>query len=162
MVKFADGPEVEVEVHIAAPPAEVWRLVSDITLPARFQDEFLGAEWLDDERGLGARFVGRNERQGREWETTSWVVDYVPEQVFSWAVSDRENPGATWTYRLAPAEASTRLVFHRRVGPGWSGLKRAIENHPDREEEIIAARDATHRQNMQAVLDGVKALAEGG
>jgi hypothetical protein len=41
-------------------------------------------------------------------------------------------------------------------------LTRAIERNPEREEQIIAARDETHRENMQAVIDGVKAMAESG
>ena len=35
-----------------------------------------------------------------------------------------------------------------------------IERNPENEEAIIAARDAEQRDNMQAVIDGVKALAE--
>ena len=161
MVRFVDGPVVEVSAHIAAPISRVWDLVTDINLPARFQDEFRGAEWLDDGGpGLGHSFRGRNGRDEREWETTSWVVFYEPEREFGWAVSDKENPGATWTYRLEPEGGGTRLVYHRMLGPGPSGITRLIERHPDREEELIASRDETHRSNMQGVVDGIKALAE--
>ena len=38
------------------PPAAVWALVTDLNLPARFSNEFLGAEWESDERGVGAVF----------------------------------------------------------------------------------------------------------
>ncbi len=162
MARFSDSPVVEVQADIAAPPATVWQLVTDLDLPARFQDEFRGAHWLDDGPALEARFLGRNERKGRTWETTSWVVAYEPERVFGWAVSDRDNPGATWTFTLEPLDGHTRLRYHRRLGPGPSGITHIIEKHPDSEEEIIAARDAMHRENMQAVVDGVKALAEGG
>lgn len=161
MARFTDGPIVEVAIDIAAPPAVVWDLVTDINLSAGFQDEFQEARWLDgDGPGLGATFVGRNRIGEREWETTSYVLAYEPEREFSWAVSDRDDPGATWTFRLEPAGDGTRLVYHRRLGPGPSGLTRAIAAHPEREEEIIAARDETHRQNMQAVIDAVKAMAE--
>jgi hypothetical protein len=34
-MRYADGPTVEVNRLIAAPPDEVWLLVSDINLPAR-------------------------------------------------------------------------------------------------------------------------------
>lgn len=37
-----------------------------------------------------------------------------------------------------------------------------IEAEPEREEEIIAKRDEMHRTHMQAVVDGIKALAEAG
>lgn len=162
MARFADMPVVEVETHINAPVGVVWGLVTDINVPARFQDEFLGAEWEGEERGLGATFRGANQRRGTEWETTSWVTAYEPQQEFGWSVSDPDNPGAVWTYRLEPADGGTRLVFRRRLGPGPSGITHAIEQYPDREEEIIARRDATHRAHMQAVVEGIKTLAEGG
>lgn len=161
MVRFADGSVVEVTVDVAAPPAVVWALVTDINLPARFQDEFLGAEWLDGEGpALGAAFLGRNGRRGSEWETMSWVVSYEPERRFGWAVSDPDNPGATWTYLLEPTAGGTKLTYHRLLGPGPSGITSIIGRDPEREEEIIAIRDATHRTNMQGVVDGIKQAAE--
>ena len=164
MTRFADHPVVEVSTIIAAPPARVWELVSDINTPARFQDEFVGAEWLegDADSGLGASFRGRNRRGEHEWETTSWIVAHEPEREFGWAVSDRDNPGAVWTYRLEPVAEGTRLAYHRVMGPGPSGMTRAIARQPDREEELIARRDAEHRTNMQQVVDGIKRLAENG
>ena len=160
MTRFADGPTVEVTAHINAPASEVWRYITDINLSARFQDEFLEAEWLDDGPALGARFLGRNAGWSRTWETTSTVVGYEPNRLFSWAVNDVDDPAATWTFRIEDNGGDTLLVYHRVAGPGPSGLKTAIEKYPEREEEIIAARDAQHREHMQAVVDGVKELAE--
>ncbi len=160
MTRFIDGPEVEVVTTINAPPSVVWDLITDINLPARFQDEFAEAEWLDDGPALGARFLGRNRRGERSWETTSWIVAHEPLRTFGWAVIDVANPAATWTYRLDGDENTTTLRYHRVVGPGPSGLTSAIAKHPDREEEIIAARDEEHRVHMQAVVDGIRDLAE--
>ena len=161
MAKFADMPTVEVSTEIEASPHFVWALISDINLPAQFQSEFVGAEWVDEgDVGVGSRFVGRNTRGDWNWETTSWVVEYEPERIFSWAVSDKDDPGAVWTFRIAERDGGTELKFHRQLGPGPSGIRRMIERNPENEEEIIAARDAEHRANMQAVIDGVKTLAE--
>jgi len=162
MTRFADGPVVEVSASIDAPIGSVWELISDINLPARFQTEFVEAEWLDEGPALDARFIGRNERGEWKWETTSWLVTYEPEHAFGWAVSDRDNPGATWTYFLTEDDDATLLRFHRVLGPGPSGVTSAIERAPEREEEIIAARDAEQHDNMQGVVDGVKDLAESG
>lgn len=161
MTRFEDDPVVEVSTSIHAPIDAVWDLVTDITLPARFQDEFVEAEWIDDGPALGARFIGRNNRGERRWETTSWVVAYEPMSAFGWAVSDQDNPGATWTYYLDEADTATILRFHRVLGPGPSGLTAAIERNPEAEEAIIAARDEEQRQNMQAVVAGIRELAEG-
>jgi len=160
MTRFVDGPVVEVSVSIDAPVAVVWDLVSDINLPAQFQSEFVEAEWLDEGPTRDARFVGKNRKGDRRWETTSWLVTYEPMTSFGWAVSDKDNPGATWTYFLEESDGGTMLRYHRLVGPGPSGLTSAIKKYPEREEEIIAARDKEHRAHMQAVLDGIKTLAE--
>jgi uncharacterized protein YndB with AHSA1/START domain len=163
-MRYADGPSVEVEVHIAAPPARVWMLVSDIDLPARFSEEFQGAEWLDDAAGpaAGARFRGTNRHPAiGEWQTTCTLVGYEPERVFAWAVQDPDNPSASWRFELDGDGDATRLRYSCVLGPGPSGLSYAIEQRPDKEERIIERRQDEHRANMQRVVDGIKALAEG-
>ncbi len=162
MARLADHPAVEVTTSISAPPEVVWPLVTDINLPARFQDEFQEAWWVTDGGpGPGAEFRGRNQRKGHEWETLSYVVAFDEGREFGWAVEPRDNPGAIWMFRLESEDGGTLLTYHRELRPGPSGITSAIERHPDREEEIIARRDETHRANMQAVVDGIKALAEG-
>ena len=44
---LATAPGVTVEIDIAAPPERIWELVSDINIPARFSNEFQGADWID-------------------------------------------------------------------------------------------------------------------
>lgn len=159
-MKYADGPTVEVEIDIAAPPSRVWDLVTDIELPARFSSEFQGATWLDDP-GVGARFVGRNQHpRAGEWETTSYVVAFDPERLFQWNVGDPDAPGASWRFELEPAGDGTRLKQWMRMGPARSGLNAAIDAMPDKEERIIERRCDEHRYNMTATLEGIKALAE--
>jgi uncharacterized protein YndB with AHSA1/START domain len=164
-VKYADGPTVEVEILVDAPPARVWELVTDINLPARFSAEFQGATWLADATGpaVGARFRGRNRHPAiGEWETTSHVVACEPERVFEWAVTDPDQPSASWRYSLEAQGSGTRLTQWMRIGPGRSGLSIAIDAMPDREDRIIERRQSEHRENMTATIEGIKALAEGG
>jgi len=59
-IRLADEPGTWVQVDIAAPLERVWAVVTDIDLPARFSDEFLGATWNGDGPGEGLSFVGRN------------------------------------------------------------------------------------------------------
>ena len=160
-MRYADGPTVEVETYIDASPARVWDLVSDIEMPARFSEEFQGATWLDDNPSVGARFQGRNRHPAvGEWETTSFIVAYVPERLFAWAVGDPEHPGAQWRFELTPDGSGTRLKQWMRMGPARSGLNAAIDAMPDKEERIIARRLDEHRKNMTATIEGIKALAE--
>lgn len=160
MTRLSDRPTVEVSTTIKALPAVVWEYVTDINISARFQDEFLGAEWIDEGPALGARFVGRNSNGRWDWETTCTVVECTPESTFSWVVNDVEDPVATWTFLVQETEEGTLLTYHRVIGMGESGLTAAIEKYPDREEEFVAKRDAVHRDHMQAVVDGIRGLAE--
>lgn len=157
-MKYADGPTVEVDVVIDASLDRVWALVSDITLPARFSSELQEVRWLDDAR---TRFAGRNRHPAAgEWETTCVVIESEPGRTFAWAVGDPDRPSATWRFVLEPEPAGVRLRQSARLGPGPSGLTPAIEAMPDKEDRIVARRLEEHRVNMQATVEGLKALAE--
>jgi hypothetical protein len=111
---------------------------------------------------VGARFKGRNKRRGREWESVSTVLEAAPERSFVWAVGNPTNPAATWRFDLTPDGSGTQVRQHVQLGPGPSGLTARIAELPDREEDIIAARTAELRRNMQTTLAGLKADAEQG
>jgi hypothetical protein len=133
--------------------------VSDINVPARFSGEFRGADWLD-QPGLGARFEGRNARQGREWTTTSTVTSYLPGVAFGWTVGDVGNPTATWKFEIEPLDTGSRLRMLATMGPGPSGVLAAIERRPEKEERIIELRLEEWRENMTATVEGIRQLAE--
>lgn len=162
-MRYADTPETEVAVDIAAPAERVWALVRDIALPARFSSELQAAEWLDDGPALGARFVGRNEHPAiGAWQTTCTVTRYDEGRVFEWSVGDVTAPAARWRFEVEPTPGGCRLRQWARMGPGRSGLTPAIERMPEKEERIVARRLEEWRTNMAANLEGIKALAEAG
>ncbi len=174
-MRFADGPGVQEEIHIDAAPAEVWRLVTDIGLPARLSEELQRTTWLDGatEPKLGASFEGWNRHPMiGEWRTVSHVVGLTPERLFSWAVTDPDGrygggpadpsyPLATWKFELQPEGSGVSLRQSVRIGPAPSGVTVAIGRMPDREEEIVAMRLGELRAGITATLEGVKRLAEG-
>jgi uncharacterized protein YndB with AHSA1/START domain len=154
-------PGVTVEVDIAAPARRVWDLVTDINLPARFSNEFKGAEWLDGGAPrVGARFVGRNAIGERHWETTSYVVACEAPKVFAWNIADPDQPAAQWRFELDRVGDSTRLRQCMIMGPGMSGTARAMANDPENAKAILAARREALRHNMELTTQGIKALAE--
>jgi uncharacterized protein YndB with AHSA1/START domain len=162
MVRYADGPSIQVEILVDAPIERVWELVTDVNLPARFSPELNEASWIDDGPCLGARFAGRNEHPALgSWETTSWVNRYEPGRAFGWAVSDPGHPSATWWYTLDETDGRVRLCHGGRMGPASSGLNLAIERMPEKEERIVARRLEEWRAGMQATVEGIKSLAEG-
>mgnify|MGYP002027938203 CR=1 FL=1 len=88
------------------------------------------------------------------------VVEAEPGNRFAWAVGDPENAGATWAFDLTTEGAGTRVRQRVELGPGPSGLTRRIDEIPDREEEVIAARMNELRRNMTSTLAAMKSVAE--
>ena len=162
MVKYADGPTVEVEVEVGVSAAVIWPLISDIDMPARFSEEFQGAEWIDGVGpAIGSRFRGRNRHPVvGEWTTECTVVDYEPERAFGWVVGDVDNVLASWRFDLEQDGERTRLRMSARMGPGPSGITAAIEARPDREDDIVERRLDEWRSNMTATVEGIKASVE--
>jgi uncharacterized protein YndB with AHSA1/START domain len=163
-LRYADGPSTEASIDIAAPPERVWALVSDLQLPARFSNEFQGAELLGGAKvpAVGARFVGRNHHPAiGSWETTSTITSFDPPKVFAYDVDGEDGrPSATWRFSLEPTVDGTNLTQWMRMGPGRSGINPAIDAMPHKESKILHRRLGEHRSNMEATLAGIKALAE--
>ena len=159
---LATGPGVTVEVDIAAAPARVWELVSDINLPARFSTEFRGATWIDTEGPrVGAAFIDKNQQErGREWQTTSYIVAWEPPWVLAWNVSDPAQPSAQWRFELEALGSGTRLRQQVTIGPGISGTARAMQQHPEQAQQMLTRRRDQLRHNMELTTHGIKQLAE--
>lgn len=159
---FEDGLGLLVETDIDASPARVWPLVADIELPAHFSDEFLGATWDSEARGVGAVFHGRNHHPAiGQWTIPCFVDAWVEHREFGWSTVDPENSGARWHFELEPSAGRTRLRFSYLIGPGPSGTTRAITNNPGKEARVLRRRLNDVQANMQRTVEGIKTLAEG-
>lgn len=161
MLRFEDGPGAIAEIDIAAPASLLWSLISDIDVATRFSTESQGAEWQGPERGLGARFTGRNRHDiAGEWELPCTVDVYDEPTSFGWRTSDPERPGARWRFDLEPAGTKTRLRFRYTMGPGASGTTAAITSKPDKEGRILRRRLDEVQANMQRTVEGIRDAAE--
>jgi Polyketide cyclase / dehydrase and lipid transport len=161
--RYADKPTVEVRTWVGASPARVWEVVSDVGLMPAMSTELQSVEWLDGADGPapGARFAARNRHEALgEWGSTSQVVEFEPERVFCWAVGDPADPAALWRFRLEPKDGGTELSEWVQLGPGRSGLSLAIEQLPDKEQQIVFVRMREFERNMTFTLDQVKSRAE--
>jgi len=164
---LSDGPGAAVEADIKAPPHRVWEFVSDITVPARFSEEYQGGEWVtltgpDETPEVGSVFDGTNRNGDREWTLPQHITTWEPGKELGWSTSDPDNPAARWRYTLEKVPGGTRLRHLVTLGPGPSGLTAAIDARPDREHDILMGRVEGLRRNMQATVDGIAALAEDG
>ena len=161
--RVAHGPGVVAEIDTAARPAAVWKLISDINMPAQFSNEFLGAEWISDgPLGLGSRFLGRNEVPGKfKWEVQCIVTAWKENETFEWRITDADDPGAIWRFDLAEQGAGSRLRMSMVIGPRNNGTAPAALKDPANEERVLNGRRETLKANMQRTLEGVKALVDG-
>jgi hypothetical protein len=162
-IRYSDCPGTAADVLVDAAPGVLWRLVTDIDLPARFSNEFLGAAWLEGADGprVGACFGGRNRHAAiGEWETRCTVVELEPGRVFGYVVGEPSHPAAQWRYTLSPEGEATRLELRMRMGPARSGINSAIDAMPDKETRILRRRLHELRANIEATLLGIKAIAE--
>lgn len=174
-VKYADGPQTEVEVQVAVPPQQLWPLVVDIELPARFSPELQRVEWLDGagQAAVGTSFAGYNFNPLLgEWRTVAHVVECDPPRAFGFVVVDADGvfgdpqppspqrPAASWRFELVPSDGGTVLRQTVRIGPARSGVNLAIDQRPEREDTIIELRLRELGKGMLATLDGIKQLAE--
>jgi len=161
--KYADGPTVEVQTWIAAPPEVVWAIVTDVALMPEMSSELQSARWTGDAQGpaVGSQFVGtsRHEALG-EWSTVSHVVECEPQRAFAWAVQDPDNPSATWRFTLAESDGGTLLRQWMRLGPARSGLSLAIDAMPDKEEKIVFVRMREFETAMAGTVAAIKKRAE--
>lgn len=160
---IADGPGLAVAVRVKAEPETMWPLVQDISLPARFSEEFMGARWADGstEPALGARFIGTNSHELiGDWQVDCFVNRFLAGQEFGWVTSDPDNPGAQWCFEIFPGQGSSDLRHSLTLGPGPSGLTAAIQQRPEKASRIIERRLDELAKNMKRVVEGIRDIAE--
>jgi uncharacterized protein YndB with AHSA1/START domain len=145
-----------VTVHMAASPARIWDLVSDVTKIGRYSPETFEAEWIDGATGpaAGARFRGHVKRNGRgpTYWTTCTVMDCVPEREFSFGVGNSDTPLNVWRYRLEPAGEGTDVTESFTLAP--TALLRLYW------ALLGWARGSTNRNDMRTTLERIRAEVE--
>ena len=160
---WGELPYVEAEIRIDAKAEDVWDIVTDLDQWGSWSPEFQGGDWGPDGPVAGSYFVGHNRRDDREWSTTSIIRAAERGRVFEWEVQNEDAPPvSTWRIDIEPTEGGVLVRHTAQLGPGPSGLTRAIEKYPDRAAEIKAGRAEFVKLGMEAVLAGLKSAAEGG
>lgn len=84
---------------VAAPPAEVYDLVSDVSLIERWSPSASAVAYdPGDGPRVGAWFSGHNRRDDREWTTRSQVVAAAPGEEFAFVVGGEEDGIVRWRW----------------------------------------------------------------
>jgi uncharacterized protein YndB with AHSA1/START domain len=147
-------------MDIAAPPEQVYALVSDITRMGEWSPECRGCSWTGGATGPeeGARFRARNKgRRGPSW--FNWPVVRVAQPGREFAFN-RSGPGIgsyTWRYTLEPTTTGTRLTesyqVEKPLPKAMDWLTHKWVGSRDRDLDL--------RDGMQVTLERIKAAAEG-
>jgi uncharacterized protein YndB with AHSA1/START domain len=153
----ASRPDPVVEkTSIAAPPLQVWELVSDVTRMGEWSPETTSCRWEKVATGaqVGARFSGSNRNGRRRWATSCLVTAADPGRLFVFEVSSLGLRVAEWSYALevdGDGCTLTETMVDQR-GPAMRVIGRWGTGVADR---------ATHnRAGMVKTLAALKRVAE--
>jgi hypothetical protein len=159
VMRYSDQPTVEVTQRVTCDMATAWKLVTDINLPARCSPELQSVQWLGESDGVevGARFCGSNQHGAMgSWQTECEIVEVDEGRRWVWQALGPEGPTATWAFEIEPTSDGVLIRQWAKMGPGPSGLTRAITAKPELESRIVAKRLAEWGQNMQMNLDCIR------
>ncbi|MGQ0467158.1 MAG: SRPBCC family protein [Sporichthyaceae bacterium] len=145
-------------IIVATAPEALYAMVSDVTRMGEWSPVCRGCWWdSGDGPRVGAWFTGRNELDGRVWETRSLVVAAEPNREFAYNVLGN---WVRWGFALAPVEGGTELTESWEFLDG--GVAGYRERWPDEWEAKFAERRVTMLEGIPATLAAIKAAAESG
>ena len=126
VMPLTDVAPIEVSTEIAAPPAAVWALVSDLTNMPRWSPQCRKTIVRGGPTREGAKLININRKGLLFWPTQAMVTEFVPEQRIAFKI--REN-WTIWSFSLTPtADGGTRLVERRDAPKGISDLSVKLTN----------------------------------
>ena len=149
--------DVEVREHIAANPAHLYDMVSDLPRMGEWSPENTGGRWSRGGHAMvGATFRGTNRAGWRWWRTVVTVTAADRGKRFAFDVHWAAVPISKWEYTFTAAEDGgcevTEAWTDRR--PGWMRAASGVVMN-------ISDRAAHNRAGMEATLRALKAAAEG-
>ena len=116
---MSNQPLIQHSIEIAAPPATVWGIVSDLRRMGEWSPQCVRMAVLGREVGVGTRTLNLNRDGWKRWPTSSRVVVFEPEQTLAFRVPLNRT---VWTYELEPSATGTVLTESRRAPSGVSRL----------------------------------------
>ena len=103
---LTDVAPIEASIEIAAPPAAVWELVSDLSNMPRWSPQVAKTFVRGGETRRGAKMININRRGLLVWPTQSMVTEFEPERRIAFRIRDN---WTIWSFTLGPtADGGTR------------------------------------------------------
>ncbi|MGU3435112.1 SRPBCC family protein [Actinomycetes bacterium M1A6_2h] len=143
-------------ITIAASPADVYALVSDVTRTGEWSPICEACWWTEGDGDVGSTFTGRNVTPDRTWETVSTVEFAEPNTRFGWFVADRV---VHWAYILEPVDSSST-----KLTESWSFPDEGVEyfhtKYGENAQKEIDNRVAAAHDGIPKTLAAIKKVAE--
>ena len=147
--------ELEATIEVAAPPAAVWAMVSDIKRMASWSPQVVRTSVKGGGVQQGTKFSNLN-RQGLVfWPTNGKVVRFDPHREFAFRIAENRT---IWSFELEPIPTGgTRITQRRELPDGISnlslGLTKVVLGGVDKFTDRL-------RAGMDQTLERIKAEAE--
>ncbi|MFE3446807.1 SRPBCC family protein [Nocardia sp. NPDC059180] len=146
---------LEAAIDIAAPPEQVWAVVSDLERMPEFSPQCIRMMPLGTPKA-GTWTLNFNKDGWKRWPTTSRIVRFEPNQAFAFRMNENST---VWSYTLEPTEAGTRLIERRDVPNGVTWIVRKAINGMLGGEQVFE--DAL-LNGMNETLGKIKTTVEAG
>ena len=149
-------PLLEDQIEIAASPARVWALISDVCRMPEWSPQVASTRLRKgfERCEVGAEFTNLNREGELEWTTHAEIIRYDADQAIAFRVAENR---VVWSFRLEPIDAGTLLTQRRETPDGISDLSLEWT------EAFMGGQAAfteTMRAGMRQTLQGIKAAAE--
>lgn len=123
---LTDVAPIEASIDIAAPPAAVWALVSDLRNMSRWSPQCRKTIVRGGVMQQGTKMININRRGLLFWPTQAMVTEFVPERKIAFRI--REN-WTVWSFELSPTpDGGTRVVQRREAPKGISDVSVKLTN----------------------------------
>lgn len=148
--------QVSVAREIAAPPGQLYAMISDLRRMGEWSPENEGGDWLDGVPAgqPGAKFRGRNRNGTKSWKSLATVTDAQPGRQFTFRVTSGPVKVAQWGYTFEPTPTGSRVTESwLDLRPRWFRPIAALATG-------VSDRPPHNRQTMEQTLERLAAAAE--
>lgn len=151
-----DIAPIQASIEIAAPVAEVWHRISDLTNMRRWSPQNVRTVVLGGRGRKGSRFVNLNHRGPLVWPSWGTIVELDPQKRLVFRIDSNKT---VWSYELHPLPGGGTGVVQRREAP--DGIGRVAGGLTDvfmgGSDQFTCELEA----GMQRTLEAIKAELEG-
>ncbi|MUL47221.1 SRPBCC family protein [Mycobacterium sp. CBMA293] len=146
---------LEDSIEIAAPPASVWAMVSDVRRMSEWSPQVQSTRLRDGAQdvAVGVGFTNLNSNGELKWKTHGTVVRMEVEREIAFRI---EENWTVWTFRLEPTALGTKLTQRREAPDGYAPeALQSVENYFGGWVAFTALMREGMHQTLQAIKTAV-------